>query len=70
MNVPAPEDIIKFCPPATVSVELEVSPEVAVINPEMVGVMVKAVPVTVRLPPREVKLAPETVKVLSRFVAP
>jgi hypothetical protein len=56
-----------FC---TVTVPLEVKPEVAVIKPEMVGVAVQVVPVTVRFPPREVKLLPETVKVLSKVVAP
>src|SRR5215210_7703897 len=62
--------MVKFCPPETVRVPLEVRPEVAVISPEIVGVAVQAVPVTVRLPPKVVKLLPETVKVLSSVVAP
>ena len=55
---------------ATVTVPLEVKPEVAVMSPEIVGVAVQAVPVTVRFPPKEVRLLPDTVKVLSKLVAP
>jgi hypothetical protein len=56
-KVPVP-DWMKFELFWTVTVPLDVNPEVAVINPEMVGVVVQLVPVTVKSPPRVVRPVP------------
>ena len=68
-NVPVPDEMTKLELLDTVTVPLDVSPEVAVMRPEMVGVAVQLVGLTVKVVaalPREV----EVELVVPRFKAP
>lgn len=60
---PVPELMVRFWFAPTVTVPLDVSPDVAVMRPEIVGVAVHDVPVTVRFPPRVVSPDPKRVRV-------